>query len=309
MPKVKNIFTLKTHQDLLSAWGYDLEADINEPHSVTNSSILHDAIVKGQKDIVELLAAQQDIDLNKPDEHSSMFRAGRTPVLLALFHDRLDMLKFLLDQGADPNKPQPNGRTPLMFAAIKDNPDALGLLLKYNASVNQENLEDENLYYMTALMYAAWSNNLSAAKFLIDHGAATKNSQGVAFTAYAASETMKSSIKDYIAKPSEMKKDQSASPQKDNELKQKPDAVQTETWASRFKKIHGTSALPSKSIRASKITASVSAKSRTKSSSTARVSSAGMYGHNNKENNKNSPITSKPLTSTTHASVVKPRGF
>lgn len=49
--------------------------------------------------------------------------------------DEPEMLRFLIEQGADPNVRNKAGRTPLMIAAENDNADAMRVLLESGADV------------------------------------------------------------------------------------------------------------------------------------------------------------------------------
>ena len=75
----------------------------------------------------------------------------RTPIATALEREQLDLLQFLLENGADPNKPCDSGKTPLVYAmeqTSKENSrkqykkvDVVALLLKYGANPNKPCLQ------------------------------------------------------------------------------------------------------------------------------------------------------------------------
>ncbi|XP_077994506.1 uncharacterized protein LOC144448226 [Glandiceps talaboti] len=90
---------------------------------------------------------------------------------------RVDVMRFLLDNGADMNQRYTGGNTALHYAAGMTGPtDILETLLSYGADVDSLN-EDQ----CTPLFFAMQSNNLYSASILIDQGANVrhKNIQGL----------------------------------------------------------------------------------------------------------------------------------
>lgn len=77
-----------------------------------------------------------DDEINKPDhDHYS-------PLMIACQHDQCDdqVLKLLLDHGADPNSVTPKGETPLIIALLNESLslDGIELLLKHGSNPNVE---------------------------------------------------------------------------------------------------------------------------------------------------------------------------
>ena len=66
-------------------------------HEADGSTALHRAIFGGSIDVVKLLV-DSGADLHGLDSERK-----RSPLYLACFNDRLDVVKILLDKGADPN--------------------------------------------------------------------------------------------------------------------------------------------------------------------------------------------------------------
>lgn len=90
---------------------------------------------------------------------------------------RADVIKFLLDNGADPSPKYPGGNAALHYAAGLSGPsDVLELLVAYKAEIDPVNVEG-----CTPLFFATQSNNKFAACVLIEQGANVrqKNSQGL----------------------------------------------------------------------------------------------------------------------------------
>lgn len=59
-----------------------------------------------------------------------------TPLVGAIWADRADLAKWLLDNGADPNRVDSGGLTPVRIAAYNDRADILELLIKAGAAVD-----------------------------------------------------------------------------------------------------------------------------------------------------------------------------
>jgi len=78
--------------------------------------------------------------------------AGRTGLISAASRNRIEVIAFLLERGADPNKANANGTTPLMFAktAAFAYGDSTGMKLLINAGANR-NARDK--FGLTALDY------------------------------------------------------------------------------------------------------------------------------------------------------------
>lgn len=79
----------------------------------------------------------------------------------------IDMLKFLIDQGADVNVPNNIGWTPLHLAAIRSNVDVIQFLIERGADVNAKSIVGR-----TPLHEAVFSNpNINVLIRLIEKGA------------------------------------------------------------------------------------------------------------------------------------------
>jgi ankyrin repeat protein len=92
---------------------------------------------------------------------------GRTPLYLAAsLGDGANIVRVLLEHGADPSLAAANGQTPLMAAAVRGHMEVLRLLLDAKADVNAKNGAGE-----TALMLAASSGSPRAVGLLLDRGA------------------------------------------------------------------------------------------------------------------------------------------
>lgn len=94
---------------------------------------------------------------------------GGTALDWAAGNDDLAMLKFLLENGADPNL-----SSPLVYAAIRSNEEMVRQLLETGANVNQQ-MSDGTKAIIAALMTnpnsPRYSQNVSIAKLLLQKGA------------------------------------------------------------------------------------------------------------------------------------------
>jgi membrane protease YdiL (CAAX protease family) len=77
-----------------------------------------------------------------------------------------EMVRFLLEKGANPNVKDSHGETPLIVATEQNQLQNMKLLISKGANINSRNNRG-----FTALRSAAEYNRLEAARFLIDSGA------------------------------------------------------------------------------------------------------------------------------------------
>ncbi|MEI0608264.1 ankyrin repeat domain-containing protein, partial [Brachyspira pulli] len=98
-----------------------------------------------------------------------------TPLMIAVYKEDYDMVKYLLDKGANPNTANNENKTALMIAIANNNFDISKLLIQQGANINTK---DE--YGYTALMRAAMIESYEMVKFLLENGANinTKDNDG-----------------------------------------------------------------------------------------------------------------------------------
>jgi|GEM_PF-1461473 len=150
-----------------------------------------------------------------PEEVNARTSSGHTPLTLALASDApLELVRLLLEAGADPNMPDSRDIPPLFIAifrsAVKKNDEPVELLLKYgakpdagirgsgfllhltagmkNAKVTQMLLDYQadpnsvNDRGFTPLHIAAITGNVAAVKLLLQHGADANARTATGFT-------------------------------------------------------------------------------------------------------------------------------
>ena len=109
--------------------------------------------------LMRLLADGADPDFKELPGNPLITQAAR--------EGKAEVVKIMLDYGADPNRFAPYSLTALAFAAQNSDLNMLQLLVKAGADVNLPSGEDE----MTPLMYAGPQNSIETVKLLLDNGA------------------------------------------------------------------------------------------------------------------------------------------
>ena len=121
----------------------------------SGASPLYDAARMGTYDMVKSL-------VNYGADPNVATKAGLTPLHQAAARGNLDMVKDLVQAGAEVNAVAENGRTPIFYAAERGKASTVNFLLEKKAEVN---LADKN--GITPLHCAAFSGNVALVKFLV----------------------------------------------------------------------------------------------------------------------------------------------
>ena len=91
---------------------------------------------------------------------------GATALIVASREEATNVVRELLDRGADINLTNNDGNNALWFACFKNNLPLMGLLI--NAGIKIDNQNDNGV---TVLMYAASSGKIDAVRLLLTVGA------------------------------------------------------------------------------------------------------------------------------------------
>ena len=122
-------------------------------------NLLHFASEGGNPEVIELM-------LNHVSSIDSINKTGITPLMIAAFTDKLQAVKSLLKQGADPSLQENRGWNVLHFASEGGNPEVIELMLSHVPTIDSRTKEGS-----TPLMIAAVNDKLQAVKYLLKQGA------------------------------------------------------------------------------------------------------------------------------------------
>lgn len=132
---------------------------------------LFDAAAKG--DVVEVVRTLKNgVRIDARDE------AGRTPLLIATYNNRVGVARVLIDAGADVNAKDDIADTPYLYAGAEGRIEILQMTLGAGA-----NLKDTNRYGGTALIPAAHHGHPGAVRILLEAGVAPDHVNKIGWTA------------------------------------------------------------------------------------------------------------------------------
>lgn len=122
----------------------------------------YDTAVIGDISSAKKILADSGVDINKT------YELHRTALMQAVQYGLVEMVSFLLENGADPSIPNVNNATPLSYGAMTNRIKICKLLIKYGA---QEDVNKQDFFGMTPIMYAAQHGYNEVVKILMTHGA------------------------------------------------------------------------------------------------------------------------------------------
>ena len=161
----KQIAMLKRWIDEGADWpgGVDLAADTKSPAADPRANALFAAIRAGDGKTTASLLDDRSL-LSRTDKH------GATPLMHAARYADADMVRLLIERGADVNTANTEGVTPLMWGA--GDADKVRLLLAKGAKVDVRT----ELGRTPLLMAATYAGNVEAVKLLLASGAKPNDS-------------------------------------------------------------------------------------------------------------------------------------
>ncbi|CAM0949119.1 unnamed protein product [Alopecurus aequalis] len=115
------------------------KVDLRGAKDAKGDSILHFAACKGCLEICKFLVEESGLDVNlvtKTGVHVDPIDPRGAPLHVALAKDRVEVVKVLLEHGADPNRFVNNILTPLLFAVIGKSLKCMKLLIEAGADLN-----------------------------------------------------------------------------------------------------------------------------------------------------------------------------
>jgi cyclase len=133
---------------------------------------IHEAARNGDLSKIQILVQE------KPDLVHLKDEEGRTPLHWASRGIHLDILKFLVEHGAEINARDDGNVTPLHSLSFRGDEKAMELLIRKGADIEAK---DES--GLVPLIYAAYAGHEAAAAMLIKHGAKVKVRDDTGLTA------------------------------------------------------------------------------------------------------------------------------
>jgi ankyrin repeat protein len=124
-------------------------------------SALWTAAAVNDFDIVKLLIEHGNANINQ------LMKTHSTALRCACYHNNLEMVRYLVEHGANPHQTRQGNYTNLMLSADHKYP----LIVNYLVNEVKCNINERDQYGKTALYHAVKSESVEITKFLLEHGA------------------------------------------------------------------------------------------------------------------------------------------
>ncbi len=134
-------------------------------------SALYLALTRKKDDVVKLLL-DRGADVNVPGATSTT--KNQSPLLVAVANGRKDFIQTFLEKGADPNIADSEGAVPLTEACVENDPniETIKLLLEKGANVNHQEINGATaLFYVASNDRSTSETRIAIAKLLLEKGA------------------------------------------------------------------------------------------------------------------------------------------
>ncbi|KLI43651.1 ankyrin [Brachyspira hyodysenteriae] len=123
------------------------------------------------KRVMELIEDGEDINQNDRDFiiHSELMDAnyfieGSTPLIFAVFYRDLGVMKYLLDNGADPYIKDDSSKNSFLWACGVGNVDVIKMLVEFDSDL----VDSQDRFGLNGLHMAAWNDNVEVFEYLIN---------------------------------------------------------------------------------------------------------------------------------------------
>ena len=152
-----------------SAFSYDdrEEGEYSEEYDIFEAIKNHSL-----KRVMELIGEGEDIDQNDRDfimysefMESHYIIEGATPLIFAIFYRDFGIMKYLLDNGADPYIEDDNGKNSFLWACGVGDVDVIKMFLEFYPDL----VNSLNVYGSNGLHIAAGSNNVEVFEYLVKY--------------------------------------------------------------------------------------------------------------------------------------------
>ncbi|VAH98438.1 unnamed protein product [Triticum turgidum subsp. durum] len=135
------------------------KVDLRGAKDAKGDTVLHFAACKGSLEICRFLVEDSGLDVD------SASKTGETPMVYAALAGKVQVMRYLLDRGADPAVRDDNGSTPLHYAAEEGHCEAVRLLLSKGVPVDPVD------HRGAPLQLAVAKDRVEVVKLLLEHGA------------------------------------------------------------------------------------------------------------------------------------------